>query len=268
MADKSEVSHTRVLSEHFARTRKRLLIYAEHVGLAEHGDVKGAAREGIIRLFLEENLPSLVEFKTGEIMDSNDVRSGQLDIVLQSIAAPRIPLFENIQITMADAALGVIEVKSNLTTGACEGSSHLNRALAAFHKVKALKRNPKSNLPITGIFNQTPTYVLASGTPCFLIAYKGPSPETLVNRIHEYGQHHRLPLTNYAPDIVCVLEQSYYVWYAGEHDFPDAPAGRGFITVTGDDCLSGPFVYICRLIEFWNKYSQPTPIVDYFVSLE
>ncbi len=104
----------RILVKHFSNIRDRIKKYGEHVGIAEHGDVKGLAREGIIKEFLKQNLPSIVEFKTGQIIDHNDELSGQLDIIFQSPFAPHINLFQDIQLTMADATLGVMEVKSNL----------------------------------------------------------------------------------------------------------------------------------------------------------
>ncbi|MFH1446878.1 MAG: DUF6602 domain-containing protein, partial [Chloroflexota bacterium] len=172
----------RILSEHFSKTRQRLLDQAEHIGLAKHGDIKGLAREAIIKVFLEENLPSLVEFKTGEILDYTDARSGQLDIVLQSIAAPRIPITDNLQITMADAALGVIEVKSNLTTATWEKSSHLKTAFETFEKVKKLKRDSCIEGTVHG------RHIVFQKTPCFLVAYKGPTRETLLAKIRDYGR--------------------------------------------------------------------------------
>ena len=75
------MTHKRLIVQHLSYIRDRLIKYSEHLNLAEHPDVKGLSREGIMKLFLEDNLPSAVEFRTGEIIDRDDNRSGQVDIV-------------------------------------------------------------------------------------------------------------------------------------------------------------------------------------------
>lgn len=247
-----------VLSRHLVRTRQLLLDYAEHVGLlAKHGNVRGEAREGIIRIFLEENLPSLVEFKTGELVDCRDSRSGQLDIVLQSVAAPRIPVFRSVQTTMVDAALGIIEVKSNLTTGSWGRRSHLRSALETFQKVKSLERH-RLNLVGSNIGGK-PVY--HPNTPCFLVAYKGPTKETLVRKLLDYGEHFHLGLDEYAPEVVCVLDRSFYVYRDNGWLFPRQQNEFGI--GVGDECLAGVFVYVCRIVETWNAQSHFTRFSDY-----
>jgi hypothetical protein len=206
----------------------------------------------------------LVEFKTGEIMDCHDERSGQLDIVLQSIAAPRIPLFDNIQITMAEAALGVIEVKSNLTTASWEKSSHLRSALRTFRKVKSLDRNG-SRIFIPSAYGSNRFSKEHPNTPCFLVAYKGPLKETLMEKLIGYGQHFDLPTDEYAPDVTCVLNPGYYIYRDDELLFPKGD--QEFYARVGDDSLAGIFMYACQIIEAWNGTTHLTRLVDYFAPL-
>lgn len=249
----------RILAKHFESIRKQLSDFADHTGiLAKHGDVKGAAREGIIRLFLESNLPSQVEYITGELIDCYDKYSGQLDIILKSISAPSIPLFGIIQTTMVDAALGVIEVKSNLSTGSWDKSNHLKSALETFIKVKSLKRH--NNNLIGGNIGLTPVY--HPNTPCFLIAYKGPTQKTLMKRLLDYGQSVELKPDEYAPEVVCVLDRRYYIYRNNGWLFPKQK-DQEFCTWSGDECLAGIFVYICRIVETWNGVLHPTRYSDY-----
>jgi hypothetical protein len=252
------MNRKRILSEHFSRARERLLQYAEHIGITKHGDVKGAAREGVISIFLKENLPSLVEFKTGEILDCNDQRSGQLDIVLQSISSPRIPIFDNIQITLSDAALGVIEVKSNLTTASWDSSSHLKSALDTFRKVKNLARVTRIKAHVGD------RIVEFEKTPCFLIAYKGPTKQTLVDKLLDYGRHFELSLDEYAPEVVCVLDRNYNV-YRNNAWLLEPIEGSDFL-FDGElvECLEGVFSYICRIVETWNVLNYTTQLKRYF----
>ena len=112
----------RVLSEHFGKVKANLLALAEHFDIAEHGDVKGYGREALVDEFLRAHLPDQVEYLTGEILDEDDARSGQVDIILQSKTRPKIPLWGNIHLAFCDAVIAAIEVKSTLTTQHLESS--------------------------------------------------------------------------------------------------------------------------------------------------
>jgi hypothetical protein len=256
----------RVLAEHFAKTRQELLSYADHIGIAKHGDIKGLAREGVIRIFLEENLPKLLEFKTGEILGRNDERSGQLDIIFQSIAAPRIPLFENVQITLVDATLGVLEVKSNLTVASWDKPSHLRSALETFQKVKRIKRDARSH-----ILSPLREGIVLEKTPCFLIAYKGPTISTLEKYLIDYGQARKLPIKDYGPDVICILDKGYSFFrddgWIVPRNWVYAPkqvrAASGYYLWSKDrECLACLFLYLCRILE--SAAIQPIDFLKYF----
>lgn len=170
----------RCLAQHFKYIRERLLQYASHTGLAKHGDVTGLAREGFIKMFLKENLPSLVDFCTGEILDRNDNRTGQIDVIIQSALSPKINLFGDIQISLADFVLGIIEVKSTLTTASIDKNSHLKSSLETFRKVKALKRKKNLYEYRNSAKGAVPFYL--NNTPCFLVAYHGANADTVTKK--------------------------------------------------------------------------------------
>jgi len=173
------MSDSRILALHLRRILRRLIDFVEHTARAKHPDVKGLTREGFVKIFLKENLPSLVEYKTGEILDQNDDRSGQLDIILQSALSPRINLYDDIQITLADFVLAVIEVKSTLTTG--EKDSGLHSALETIRKVKKLKRTHQVRY-LSPELNEEWEH---PNTPCVLFAYNGPTIKTMVDKLQE-----------------------------------------------------------------------------------
>jgi hypothetical protein len=222
--------------------------------MLKHGDTKGAAREGVIRIFLQDNLPKLVEIKSGEIVGADGTRSGQLDIVLQSIAAPRIPLFDNIQITLADAALGVFEIKSTLTTGSSRKTNHLASALSTFAKVKAISRNSNSFID-----SQLRKGLSLTTTPCFLIAYSGPSLRALKEGLRGYSEYKRLPIDEFGPEVICVLDKDYCVFRNDGWIVPidwvlapknkDVPDGYFLWSEQSGTGLMAIFLYVCRILE-------------------
>ena len=130
----------RLLLQHLAYSRKRLEAYSEHMRIGTHPDVVGLAREGLIRYFLQDNMPTAINYVTGQIFDEKDDRSGQVDIIIQSQHSPRMRLFGDIEMCFVDAVLAAIEIKSRLTTANWQHTSHLKASLDAFLKIKNLAR--------------------------------------------------------------------------------------------------------------------------------
>jgi len=252
----------RILSEHFRKLRTRLLDYADHIGLAQHGDIKGLAREGVVKEFLKQNLPSVIDYKTGEIIDETDNRSGQIDIVLQSALAPRVYLYEDMQLSFANATLGIIEVKSTLSTGDMTKSNHLKSALDTFAKVKSLKRSQL----VSGTVGKVK--ITHPNTPCFLFAYAGPEKKTLLKKYGEYAKANYLQPDQFAPDVTVVLDKGYYICRGDGWLFPDK--SHPYITWNGapEECIVGMYVYISQIIETWNAQYHPTTFNKYFEQLE
>lgn len=246
----------RVLTEHFVQMQNRLMGYAKHVGLlAEHGDVLGAAREGFIRIFLQEVLPSAVDYKTGQILDCKDKLSGQVDVLLQSVNSPRLTLFGDVLVSLADCVIGVIEVKSNLTSAKWGESSHLRSALESSQQVKQLVWNNKTSAEISGHKVQLPSI------PFIIVAYLGPKRDLLQARLSEFGDHFKVSKDEYAPDLVVVLQHNYYLL---KNNGWGEPKKGNDLYITGDDPpLFKLFNYLCNLIEVRNSWHAFTPFEKY-----
>lgn len=204
----------RILSEHFGKVKNKLLQYSSHFDIANHGDIKGFGREALVNEFLQTHLPDSIEYLTGEIIDELDQRSGQVDIILQSKLFPKVPLLGNTQLVFSDAVMAVIEVKSNLTT------QHLNATLSQFRKIKGLKRQSI----IEGRGHPTDLH----HTPCIIFAFKGPSLKTLLENINKYAADHSIPLIEFAPDMVVILDSDYYLCRNDGWVFPVVRYQTGF----------------------------------------
>ena len=199
----------RVLSEHFCKVKRKLLEYSNHFDIADHGDIKGYGREALVQEFLATHLPDQIEYLTGEILDSDDGRSGQADLILQSKRHPKIPLLGNLHLAFVDSVIAAIEVKSTLTT------QHLVAALNQFKKIKALKRN-------VSLENGSQAAKLLA-IPCIIFAFKGPKKDTLIASINNYAKTNKLSLNAFAPDMVVVLDDNYYVCKNDGWQFPVIP---------------------------------------------
>ena len=229
--------------------------------IGTHPDVVGLAREGLIRYFLQDNLPTAINYITGEIFDHKDDRSGQVDIIVQSQHSPRIRLFGDIEICFVDAMLAAIEVKSRLTTANWQHPSHLKAALDSFVKIKNLSRRYHISGAFVNSSGESRRVVLPN-TPCMIFAYHGPERSALEERLHQYGQSFGLETNFYWPEVITVLDRGYYVvkndgWSL--HNVPDIFKCSG--NERADACLFGMYQYLVKLIEAW--IASPTRFMNF-----
>lgn len=242
---------------HFIKTREDLLAFSKHLDIVNHGDIKGLAREAITTQFLNTNLPSLVEYKTGEIIDYENQKSGQVDIILQSVTSPKIHLHNNLQISLADAVIAVIEVKSNLTTASFDNESHLKSAFISFQKIKRLKRFYK----LDGLNESHENH---KNTPCILFAFSGPLPNTLIKKYIEYHKNFNIGFDDFAPDLTIVLDKGYAIHRNNGWIGPIDGDQPFLFRDNKEKCLIPFFVYLCKMIEVWNMKVKHTRFQDYF----
>ncbi|RII26250.1 MAG: hypothetical protein CXR31_11170 [Geobacter sp.] len=243
----------RVLSDHFGKIKNRLIEYSKHFDIADHGDIKGYGREALVQEFLLTHLPDQLEYLTGEILDEDDNRSGQVDIILQSKLHPKIPLLGNIHLTFVDSVIAVVEVKSNLTT------QHLVAALDQFKRLKALKRSVKLEMgPLAAKLN---------AIPCIIFAFKGPKKETLIESINKYAKKNKINLNDFCPDMVVVLDSDYYICKNDGWQFPVIPIHGAYFRDWGGlphENLVGLYNYLNNLIQSYLAANPRIEIRKYF----
>jgi len=186
----------KILLKHLEYNREALLKYSKMVSIAEHTGNLGTAREAIISSFLEENLPQFIQYHSGEIFDSEENRSGQIDIVLHPITAPKLHLYGAINLFPAETVLATMEVKSMLNKKA------VYEALGNCNKVKALQLRPKKRKS-EGIIDNTTI-------PFILFAFKSNTKKTIIKNINkwyeEIGKKEPYFSWLHLPDLIVVLE--------------------------------------------------------------
>lgn len=245
----------RILSQHYEYSLEKLKAFSKHASLGKHSDVKGLSREGFIKYFLKLNLPSLVEYFTGELIDDSDNRSGQLDIILQSALAPKINLFEDINIGFNDFSLGVIEVKSTLTTGDWGKNTHLENTFKSFDKVKRLKRNTTLKFSIDG----EPKFL--TNTPCFLVCYDGPTYDTFIKKSIEYAKYRSDKEGYFFPDLTICINREYAI-YKNDGFIYRKEGIEPFGAILGKECLVPLHTYIYYMISSWFM-EKPTGTINF-----
>ena len=166
----------KILLEHLKRNLEILNKTSELAGLATHSVNIGVGREAIISSFLKQNLPSFIDYHTGELFDSDEKRSGQLDIILHPITSPKLHLNGIINIFPVETVLACIEVKSSLTGG---DTGTLLAALETCKMVKELSKVHKKNI-YRGMID-------LSSVPFLVFAFNSSKPETILDNLNEFS---------------------------------------------------------------------------------
>ncbi|XDD45265.1 DUF6602 domain-containing protein [Leptospira sp. WS39.C2] len=249
-----EHSH-RIISQHFSHIKKRLIQFSKHFDIIKQGDLKGYGREALVTEFLKQHLPDNIEYLTGEIIDYDDNRSGQNDIILQSKNSPKIPLYGNIHLSFSDAVIAVIEVKSDLNT------QHLEASLKSFQKIKSLRKE----CVIRGDAQMSDL----NRIPCILFAYSGPTLDTLLKHINSYREKNNLTLDNFAPDLIIILDSDYYLSRNNGWNFPIAPGTENEIYYRpwaglADENLVGLYNLLNNLIRSFSIYPPAISLNTFF----
>lgn len=237
-----------LILEHLKNCKEYILIRSKAIGIADHRGNIGSAREALITQFLQNNLPKAINYSSGELFDSNGAKSGQIDIVLSPNTAPQINLFDNYNLTAVDTTLGVIEVKSDLSTGK---TGTLTGALDNCCKVKKLKKVNGGKLELS-------TTTIDLGTvPYLVFALKGSKYKAVLKTIDRYLNRKELTFKE-APDIITVVDQGYYLIKQKNWFFNEAAEAKDiYKSVEAEEhTLLGIYDFILSLSEHLSESPQ------------
>ena len=156
-------------------------------------------REEIVKTFLRKYLPSSYNFGKGEIIDSNGVRSGEVDIV---ILGPYHPFTYDREkgrgLFLAEGILCYIEVKSDISN-----KKEIERGLRQIQRVKKLERKPTGGEMLYGTDYDEERL---RRIPCILFAFRSPSGPTLKKNIEETLDKLKIPPSE-AFDAIVMFEK-------------------------------------------------------------
>lgn len=252
------------LNDHFTRIRISLLAKAEEAGILRHSTSKGTARELIISDFLESALPREFDFVTGEIASPTGCRSGQLDIMLLPQSAPRFRLAPGVSLGLLHAVATVIEVKSVLSTAPLCNPSELRNAIEIVRSVRQLEISPRLDpWPWSAVRESSCEHVQLDHIPVCVVAFNGPTIETLLGYLSEIAASSRADL----PNVITCLERDYTLilndgWIYDPAKLPEN--SRQKLYLKGDcSSLVDLFDFLMKVTQAWSYASPRTPFSQY-----
>lgn len=261
------------LSSHTASLTSAFLVSS----LTTHGSSKGNAREVVVTEFLIANLPSNLEFTTGQVFDSKDNISNQVDIIIYSKHSLKLNFGKNQYMVPVDSALALIECKSSLSTGSMtEGSSSLKTTLDACVKSKNLIRiNPigidggylmQGNIPAhAGSLVEKFTGMCATmkKTPFLIFSFQGPEVSTLRDSLHKYMIENNVDLDD-MPDVITVLDKGYYLVKNNGFLIRKVPGHVHYSQGSGESgALLGFYIYLVKIAEAQRLSKNFFPLEQY-----
>jgi hypothetical protein len=187
------------VAQHFENLRKSLCSLYDQSKAASHTVVTGSLREGFIRAVLQGHLPSTASWSTGQIIGHapDAEASGQLDIILHSGELPQIFIHDRyIRLVPSDACIGIVEVKSEITTGKITNPTPtdvMSGALESLMKAKKVARK-------IGGANQ-------SNVPFHIIAFSTKvSAQKVMDFTYDFLETKNLSHREFWPDSIVVLK--------------------------------------------------------------
>lgn len=104
------------------------LMAAYHAGSQSSSSFKGLEREIFVRRFLSQVLPPIFRFGCGDVIDTYQRRSGQIDIVIENPFFPSVPIIEDgPRLYLAEGVAAAVEVKSDVSNQWSEVVSTANK---------------------------------------------------------------------------------------------------------------------------------------------
>lgn len=148
----------------------------------------GRNREIFVKEFLERILPLKLSIGSGEIWDSGNNKTGQLDCIVLRDDCPSLDIrTENIY--LVEGVLAAIEIKSNLTR------KKLKEAGKTILKVKALKVNKGASISSGPLIDKPLGFVFA---------YEGAKWDTLIDEIAKNKWTEIF-------DLICILDRGVLI---------------------------------------------------------
>jgi len=267
----------KLIQQHLSNAKASLVSAFHSSSLTTHGSSKGTAREIVVAEFLITNLPSDLEFTTGQVFDSKDSVSNQVDIIIYSKRSLRLRFGKDMDLVPVDSALALIECKSTLTTGSMsEGSSSLKTSLDACAKSKRLIRiNPvgmddgylmqRNISPHAGELAVQITGMCATmkKTPFLIFAFQGPEQKKLRDSLFQYMVENRVDLDD-MPDVIAILDKGYYLVKNNGFFIRMVPGSVHYSTGGSDsDALTGFYIFLVKVAESQRLSKNFFPLEQY-----
>jgi len=226
-----------------------------------HSGNKGSGVEQEVRAFLREWFPRTYQIGHGEVIDTNGMISGQLDVVVTNEHHPSIQEEAGAAQFMIEGVACAAEVKTTLT------SDEIRKAIDSCEKFKKLTALFKPE-DTASVHNQADLQRYVKKRPFFVFAMEWElSPDGLVRILNEEYRNRDVALQI---DAVLVVDQCLCVnfwdgdgWLSQEAGSKSAPL-RGFKSYKSNEDRSVLAALLSWLNGVLVKVNMPSPLIQHY----
>ena len=225
-----------------------------------HSGNKGSGVEQEVRAFLREWFPPTYQIGHGEVIDTNGMISGQLDVVVTNEHHPSIQEEAGAAQFMIEGVACAAEVKTTLT------SDGLRKAIDSCEKFKKLTALFKPEDTVS-VFNQADLQRYVKKRPFFVFAMESEIRDGLVRILNEEYRNQDVALQI---DAVLVVDQCLCVnfwdgdgWLSREAGSTSAPL-KGFKSYNRNEDRSVLAALLSWLNGVLVKVNMPSPLIQHY----
>ena len=252
-----------MIKEKLLIVEKKLVISLEEIRASySHRGDRGSVAETIVRDLLREYLPPQNRIGQGEIIDTKESISTQLDIVITNEYHPYLNDLKDPGLFIIEGVACAGEVKTNLN------SNDLTTLIQSCIKYKQLE--PVIPKGTTSYGNKSDLKRFVNHRPYFIFAYQSQiTIETIAEKLNRYYAENNTPIVQQI-DAVFSLDRGAII------NFADGQGGIKLSTPTGAQDGMGLIVTktgkegVLLELMFWlsvviHRYSLPSsPLLEYF----
>jgi hypothetical protein len=192
------------LEQYFRDLEDALLAQARASGILKSSTAKGNAREQFVNRLFEDQLPRRLGVEQGEVIDSHERSSGQVDCILVDSQSNAYRLGGQ-SLAPVESVIAVVEVKSTLA------GKELERAVRKIASVKALARSEHHGFYVTSSDNQSRVPVPPVTPAGYIVGYTGPDRMKIGETLTKHTEWFNEDWFRFGPEVICVLGEGCVV---------------------------------------------------------
>ncbi len=222
-----------------------------------HTGDKGDHVEAAARQFLKAHLPRRFDIGQGEVIDTHEARSGQLDIVVSDDNQPFSFPEGSPGLYLVEGVIAVADVKSLFTTEELDDVVKKANRFKHIEKLQAKGELALGKNPATDPFYHRP--------PFFVLAFdNNVSPQTIVDRLRDSEEGNVVP--HRCVDAIFLLGQGFAINLGNGTDVMrfktvDGREVQGWVWIPSESVLSDLLLWLASTEH--RTFRSNSPIVPY-----
>ena len=251
------------LEQTISSIASKMRIDFESLRQITHKELKGRAREIVMKHFLKNYLPPALGIESGEIVSSDGGVSKQMDIIIfDKLHCPIFIREDEVHIFPIESVYAVIEVKSNLDRPKLEDCVEKIKSVKELSKKAYVEQNG-AIIHTTDLYGEKFGYFPTLG---FVFAFDSIKIDTLRQKLDELNREKNIKL-EHRVDSVCILNKGIITNRTMDEKINPTPEPESkLVSIETENSL---LLFYALLMEVLNQtWMPPVRILEYIKEIE